>query len=556
LTNSDELFLQSDTRRDLLHSAQVFQTEKQVIWEYVTNGFSYVDPGVKPIVKVFLDTKGRRIVVSDNGRGMDWNSSDGLANFFVMHAENVDRKAGKSVRGYFGTGKSAAFGIADVLRITTVRNGKRSRVELTRSKIQRMRSGERIPVDVLEKDIPTTESNGTKVEVENVHLRTLDVQGTRRFIERHLARLPKGISIFVNKQECEFQEPAFDREEIFAPEGKLLEDLGKVELHIKVSRAPLDAELRGIAISANGNWHETTLAGSEGRDMANHIFGHVDVPQLDTDDSPIAPFDLSRSMKLNPSNRIVQCIYAFISRHVEVIRRELVEQDRSRKRTEEAKRLKSEAAKIADIINSDFDSFRNRLSKTRAKARGGSDVHDTSLEGGESEDDLIHGGQLPAEMVEPHGAPAHEDIPAPGPGPGPSASGDVPIVQPSDKVDAPHIGKASGGHNSRPKSRGGFLVEFLNSGPEAHRAYYDRTIRTILINLDHPQISAAKGRDTEDNLPFRRLAYEVAFTEYSVALQRELVERGEYLEMDEPLQEVRSTLDRLARRGAVLYAAP
>ena len=48
-----------------------------------------------------------------------------------MHGENIDRKAGRPGRGRFGTGKSAAFGIGDVLRLTTVRNGKRSKVELT-----------------------------------------------------------------------------------------------------------------------------------------------------------------------------------------------------------------------------------------------------------------------------------------------------------------------------------------------------------------------------------------------------------------------------------------
>ena len=90
----------------------------------MSNGLDYVDRGTSPIVKVRLDSKRHRISIEDNGRGMD---GLGLKHFFVMHGENLDRKAGRPGRGRFGTGKSAAFGIGDVLRITTIRDGKRSR---------------------------------------------------------------------------------------------------------------------------------------------------------------------------------------------------------------------------------------------------------------------------------------------------------------------------------------------------------------------------------------------------------------------------------------------
>src|SRR5689334_359476 len=99
----------------------MFRNERLAIWEYVANGLQYVDPGTTPVVQVKLDSKRKRITISDNGRGMDW---EGLSNFFVMHGENVDRRQGKGGRGRFGTGKSAAFGIADTLRISTVQKGR------------------------------------------------------------------------------------------------------------------------------------------------------------------------------------------------------------------------------------------------------------------------------------------------------------------------------------------------------------------------------------------------------------------------------------------------
>src|SRR5918994_4983063 len=119
----------SDSARDLLQAAAFFTNEKLVAWEYISNGLQYVDPGTSPRVDVVVDTKQKRMVVSDNGSGM---TLEGLKNFFVMHGENVARKRGTPGRGRFGTGKSAAFGIANSLRITTVREGKSSIVELTR----------------------------------------------------------------------------------------------------------------------------------------------------------------------------------------------------------------------------------------------------------------------------------------------------------------------------------------------------------------------------------------------------------------------------------------
>jgi HSP90 family molecular chaperone len=120
--SSKTIFVKSHVGRDLLQNAALFKTDKLVIWEYVLNGLQYVDAGTNPTVHVRLDSKARKVRISDNGRGM---TLDGLQNFFVMHGENLDRKAGTPGRGRFGTGKSAAFGIGDLLRVTSVRDSRR-----------------------------------------------------------------------------------------------------------------------------------------------------------------------------------------------------------------------------------------------------------------------------------------------------------------------------------------------------------------------------------------------------------------------------------------------
>ena len=184
---SDQIFVKSHVARDLLQSAAIFKTERLVVQEYVSNGLDSQDIGKKPIVHVELDSKNKRITIRDNGRGMDW---EGLKNYFIMHGENIDRKMGLTPRGRHGTGKSAVFGIADKLRISTVRNKKISIVELHRNDIANMGSEDGIPVKTIEKEGKTDSQNGTIVEIGNIHLRSLDQASIRRYIERHLIRWP------------------------------------------------------------------------------------------------------------------------------------------------------------------------------------------------------------------------------------------------------------------------------------------------------------------------------------------------------------------------------
>lgn len=539
---TDQIYVKSHVARDLLQSAGLFKTDKLVVWEYVSNGLQYVNPGTNPIVRVLLDSKNKKILIADNGRGMDWA---GLQNFFVMHGENVDRKEGRPGRGRFGTGKSAAFGIAASLRITTVRNRKRSTVELSRTDIETMTSEDPIPVKKIEREVPTTQANGTMIEIESVHLRCLDQAGIIHYIERHLARWPKNATVYVNNHECEFEEPPVREEKRFSPEGSIRTVLGDAELVIKISKAPLEQDLRGISVFSNGVWHETTLAGSENKEMAHYIFGEIEVAKLDEDKSPIAPFDVSRSMRLNPENDVVRALYAFIGQKVEEVRRILAEEDKRRKSDEESKRLAKQASEIARVINEDFDAFRQQVAKVRAKAVGGIDAYQLSNNGGGTDTDFLFGNELPAEIVSP---PIHGTKPNPEPMPSPRP----PVVTPAEN-DAPKLGRAGGGPGGR-KPKGGFRVQFKPMGEDTPRALYERDERTIYINLDHPQLVAAIGTGTTDDPVFRRLAYEVAFSEYAIALAAELEERGHYIDPSDPIVEIRQTLNRIARKAAMLYS--
>ena len=400
--SAGDLKVTSHVGRDLLQSAALFKHEHSVVWEYVSNGLEYTEPGVNPTVKVTVDTKNHNIRISDNGRGMTFSD---LHRYFQMHGENIDRKRGAPGRGLFGTGKSAAFGIANVLRVTTVRNGARSKVELTRSAIESKDADHHVPVTVLENSVPTDELNGTVVEIEKIQLKRLDQNSIIRHIERHIAHWPNA-AVFVNMHKCEFIEPPVAAIHTIRSKGTPFEAvIGDVELKIKIAKAPLEEELQGIAIISGGVWHETSLVGSERKPFANYIFGSVDVPALAADRSPISPFDMSRSMRLNPKNETAAQIYGFVGFNIERIRLDLERQDRERRNAAEVKKLEKEANAIAEIINKDFSEWKTQIRKVTAQFSGQIDVFSgTAL--GEDETVLVPGTEVPATVVDSTGGRA------------------------------------------------------------------------------------------------------------------------------------------------------
>ena len=549
MSKDEELFVKSHVSRDLLQSAALFKNEHLAVWEYVSNGLQYVDVGVKPVVRVRLDDKNRRITIEDNGRGMTFAD---LQNFFVMHGENVDRKAGRAGRGIFGTGKSAAFGIAETLVVTTVRRRKRTKVSLSRKDIEAMSDDSPIPVKVIEREVSTPEPNGTNVTIEGIQLRHLDQKRVIQFAERHLAHWPKDVTVWINNHECQYAPPTAIRTLTIAPEGEIATRLGPCTLILRVAGTPLSEDERGVSIFSKGAWHETTLAGSEGRDMANFIFGELDVPRLDAEKSPVAPFDMSRSMHLNPANELVQAILGFVGSNVEKLRKDLVTEERQRQASEDAKRLAKQAEEIAKVINEDFAEFRQRVAKARAKARGGQDFGPDDP-GGVKGDEFIFGHDDPANIVNPTGSVGAEGENG---GTGGLPRNFNPEVEVGTDKD-PRKGKKADGKNALArKPRGGFGIDFRNAGQAENRAKYNREDRQIVINLDLPQLKAALGSGSTTDPTFRRLAYEVAFSEYALALAYELAQREEYRDVGDALFEVRDTINRVARRAASLYEAP
>jgi hypothetical protein len=544
---STGLSVVSNVARDILQSAALFKTLPVVAWEYVSNGLQYVDQNVSPKVVVKIDNAKKKLTIVDNGAGM---SLDWLQNFFTMHGHNQERLAGKGGRGMFGTGKSAAFGIANKLTVRTIHAGLLNSVSLSRADIDREAAKGNVisvPLTVLESKVPTMDPNGTTIVIEDIKSK-LDVHAVIAFIERHIGRGFKNAQVIINDHEVEYDEPSFVEARDFEAEGEVAAALGCVTLKIRVSPAPLEEGRRGIDITSQGVLFETTLGSVEGREMSHYLFGELDVPSLINEGSGPSPaFNMTRDMHLNLENPMVHIIHAFISAKLDEVRRDLVDREKERRKGEDAKKLQSQADDIAKLLNDDFAEYSDKIARVRATVSGlskdSAPADEPDLARAQDET-MLFGGDESVEVIAAEG-----DIGG-GPGDGEGGCGDNERAQ-QPKVtsaqDGDPLGRAAALKDSNRSSRGGFRVEYKPLGAEAYRAKYDRDSRTILINLDFPQITQAVGEGIE-SISFQRLSNEVAITEYAIAVSRELVYSSQYSDPSDYIFEIRDTIDRINRK--------
>ncbi|MHA1228833.1 MAG: ATP-binding protein, partial [Candidatus Hodarchaeales archaeon] len=193
MTNNDSIEVTSHISRDFLQNAAYFNTMPKLVWEYVANSLDAAKEN-EPVI-VMVDVTSNYVTISDNGIGMSRND---LNNFFKMHGENIRRKIGKRVRGRFGTGKSAAFGLADTLQIDTSQGGLRNVVKLTRQDIEQAENGKPFPVKDIIVNQTTDGEDGTKVEIRDFNIRRPNVDQVVTYIERHLSRYKQRALVSIN----------------------------------------------------------------------------------------------------------------------------------------------------------------------------------------------------------------------------------------------------------------------------------------------------------------------------------------------------------------------
>jgi len=549
MTARAQLKVTSHVGRDLLASAASFKNEAVVVWEYVVNSLQYIDPGVSPRIQVTVLPGGKGVRIADNGSGM---SVADLEHFFQMHGENLERRAGRPGRGKFGTGKSAAFGIGNTLHVDTVRNGKRNVVVLTRDMISAS-DGEDIPVEWAVKDEPTDDPNGTTISILDINLDRVRRASIIDYIERHLqAFRAKSPDVAIDDHVCTYRDPPTCETRTFQPTESQREVLGDVTLLVKVSGAPLPPVEQGISVTAGaGNLVAIERAGIESKEFGNYLFGEIDVPALENHPSPIEPYDPTRSLQLNPQHPVVAVLLGFIGSKLEEVRAALVRRSREARKTEQARRLAAEADKIAEILNEDFRKISERLHQIRAaSSRKGAARSQAATRAADNEpDEWTRGVEAPGVLVK---------TPPKQPNPSPEAQPPrpTPQVQPRGQPDAlgdNAVDPVGGREGNRRRPQGGFRVEYRPLGGDAERSVYDPITLTIIINLEHPLVMAALGDGHVEDTTFRRLSYEIAFSEYAMGLGYELSQQDPNMPPDDLLYEVRSTLNRISTAAVALY---
>lgn len=539
---SAEILVTSHVGRDFLQNAAYFNSLSKVIWEYISNSIDAARDGV--LANVVVSVRQQQIVIEDNGEGMN---RDDFNRFFQMHGENAQRLRGKRVRGKFGTGKSAAFGIARELEIESIKGGRRNVVCLSVEDIQSARGGKPFPVHVLVENQPSDEPTGTTVTIRRLNDVPTDIEKAIRYVEKQLARMRVRATVIINDHRCEFREPPSVHEWPVTPPPDVRNILGDITMTIKASPTPLSRDDVGIDVLANGIWHETTLAEVAG-DQTNRVFGFVDVPCLDDDSNFDVPaYDNTRNGTLNRAHPAVHALLYWIQEEVKRVQKILQDEARQRRESEEAKRLEQHAKDIAQVLNEDFreaiaelDQLR-QIAGRRRRTVSESGIGDTVLPGnGDEKSDLIQTGQAHGNGKRGNAPPAPGEVDRPGPG----------LKEGESRGSSGSITNQAG----RRRSQGLFSLEFAHETEGERRSHYDTESRTIYVNLDHPQIAAAlRLGDSSVNSPqFRLMAFDVAVVEYAQALQFERVSSGESFDAADAVYSIGEIIDRVTRRIAAI----
>ena len=541
---AEAILVTSHVSRDFEQNAAYFSSVEKVVWEYVSNSLDAAKDD--KLITVYVQVKPNSITAKDNGRGM---SRAELASFFQMHGENTHRKRGKATRGRFGTGKSAAFGLAKLLTIDTVQNGKRNVVSLSRSDIKAAADGRPFPVQDKLIDDPTNLQDGTKISVTDfLTKKRPKAEKVIRYVERHLGRFKGRAQVFINDIQCEYKEPPHRKLPARRPPPYVAEHIGNVELVIKISGAPLLEELQGIDILSKGILHETTRVGIENKEHTRYIFGEVDAPLLEEGDWDIPAFDNTRNLQLNDQNPFVARLRGWISHELKQVHEELIKEAEAKRQTEQAKKLRKEAKRLADVLNEDFSEqeMKHENARRATDQAGVKPVEDAA-----GDDGLLPGdGEIPTNTQQ--AGNKHGD----GNGGEEAGEGETPRPGPS-LIDGDDKGRKTGHkEGSRRRRRAVFSIEYENASAEEARSRYDGDLKTIYINLDHLQIGRAlqSSKGKTDGPQFREMCYEVAAVEYSLALEHERVNNEEVNHADDALYNMRDTINRITRRIAdVLY---
>ena len=501
--------------RSLLQEAARFSNEGKAVGEYVKNSWQYTDHD--PTVEIFVNHDDKSIRIVDNSNGMDIDDIN--KRFLVLHQENVERAKGKIGRGEFGTGKIAALGIGEILRVRTVRNKKINEFEINRSDCDAAVSEKEVKVHWIKSNQNTSEKNGTIIDILKFRQkRKININSIKEFLQSKTLTetvYEHKIKLFLQAEELKKKEIPFSKEIKVNIDEELKSILGDTELTIKVASRRLEDGERGVKVFTKGIYK--AFIKNPPAKYNEFIFGDCTCDKLidENQDPPI--FDSSRREELQEDNELAQKFKGFVLQEIDKVRKSLEKEANAKKDKEKEEALKKEAEKMREFFNSDYKEQELELQKRTAKAKGNIDKKDKDLPSlGETK--IVVGKDFNVNIVEgDENAGVHE-----GGGNGGGGGGDRPGREGGKLVKTEGESRYQGKErqSKKRKSGGGFDIDFENAGPDSYRAKYEDATRKILINLDHPyltKIEKMAGGDRKST-KYMRPAWEAAAFEYAVAM--------------------------------------
>ncbi|HDK26968.1 MAG TPA: hypothetical protein ENG48_07780 [Candidatus Atribacteria bacterium] len=263
----------------------MYSSLPKAISELVAN--SYDADAEKVHITLPKDLSNGNIIIKDNGSGMD---KAFIKNIYMnLGSKNrLQEKTPKFKRlkiGCKGIGKLAGLGIANIMKIETIKNKKRYTFEINRNQIkgQTLDSVE-FPIE----EDNTNETEGTTIILKDLlpHVETINEEDMRRFLAREFLS-KQNFHVFVNGEEISPPEiPNVERRNI----EEDIEGCGKVKGYILIAdkpstlrnyklRAGIVTTVRGrrifgptlFDINSHGHWYR----------VAERIYGEIEVPSFD-----------------------------------------------------------------------------------------------------------------------------------------------------------------------------------------------------------------------------------------------------------------------------------
>jgi hypothetical protein len=548
----DGFEMESNVARDVLSTASSFGSLPKVIAEYVTNSIDARVNGYPVTVKITKSRYGgaTRIAISDDASGM--NDED-LRRFFFMHAENEARRRGRRTRGRFGTGKAAAFGVGTSLQVETRRDRRQWRVRLQKDELEAAVAEHRKPrPDVLVDGEATAKPDGTDIIIDGIS-RQVDERRIAGELRKRLGRQLDAhpVTLFNTRVVAEEPRAARTWPPFRSADHPVAAAVGDdVVCQISAASAAVDDAIRGVIVTAN----DFPVAQIEAPgDYGVRIFGHCEVPALESDESTPGPYTDARDLTLNEDNRTAGSLAAWIRECLTNVTAELVAEERERRQRARDEALRNAASKMEAVLNRHYQ---GEFRRTRSRAGDiGTRPNAVTLDPDgnlvQPSPDGVAG--YPITPGEPRGTTEPTRTP-----PTPEAEPPEPLGPGGPREHEP-FGEGRGdtvtAEEDRPRRRrtGGFTIDWDNAGPEAPRSNYIESELIILINLDHPEIAAAYSAGDTSPL-FRMLVFEAAAQEYAYATAYQQLDDDPSMDGADALQYVRQTIDLLTRDVAEVVA--